>query len=182
MEKFSTEYIRDVYLRNVDDIFGLCFSYMRNIHDCEDAVSAVFEKFISKQPIFENEKSEKAWLIVTACNQCKSMLRFKVRHPKIDISTIQEEEYWDNTENREMLELVMKLSEKYRIVMYLHFYIGYSLAEISKLINVNQSTVRSRLFYGKKKLKKILGGSDYEKIYGNDEQYSSDRGAKEQNA
>lgn len=180
-EKFSTEYIKDVYLRNVDDIFGLCFSYLRNFHDCEDAVSAVFEKFINKKPVFETEKNEKAWLVVTACNQCKSMLRFKVHHPKIDISTVQEDEYWDSYENREMLELVMKLPEKYRIVLYLHFYIGYSLAEISKLINVNESTVRSRLFYGKNKLKKLMGGNDYEKIQRTNGAYNPDRGSEGQN-
>ena len=180
-EKFSTEYIKDVYLRNVDDIFGLCFSYLRNIHDCEDAVSAVFEKFINKKPIFETEKNEKAWLVVTACNQCKSMLRYSLRHPKIDISTVQEAEYWDNNENREMLELVMKLPEKYRIVLYLYFYIGYSLAEISKLTNVNESTVRSRLFYGKNKLKKLMGGNDYEKIQRTNGAYNPDAGPEGQN-
>lgn len=181
-EEFNMDYVKDVYLRNVDDIFGLCFSYLRNIHDCEDAVSAVFEKLIKKKPVFETEKQEKAWLIVTACNQCKSILRFSLRHPRIDISTLQEQEYWDNTENREMLELVMKLPEKYRIVLYLHFFIGYSLSEISQLINVNESTVRSRLFYGKNKLKKILGGNEYEKIYRNDEAYPPDRRPEEQNA
>lgn len=181
-EEFNIDYIKDVYLRNVDDIFGLCFSYLRNIHDCEDAVSEVFEKLIKKKPVFETERQEKAWLIVTACNQCKSMLRFSIRHPRIDISTIQEQEYWDNTENREMLELVMKLPEKYRVVLYLRFYIGYSYKEISELIGVNESTVRSRLFHGKNKLKKILGGNEYEKIYRNDEKCPTDRSPEEQNA
>ena len=181
-ENYSNEYIREIYQRNVDDIFGLCFSYLKNIHDCEDAVSAVFIKLMNKKPVFESEKQEKAWLIVTACNQCKSMLRFSIRHPKVDISTLPEQEYWDNTENQELLELVLSLPEKYRIVLYLYFFIGYSLAEISELIKVNQSTVRSRLFYGKKKLRKMIGGNEYEKIYGNDETYPPNRGTEEQNA
>lgn len=181
-EIFDMNYVTDVYQRNVDDIFGLCFSYLRNIHDTEDAVSAVFEKLITKKPVFEDRQKEKAWLIVTACNQCKSMLRFSLRHPKIDISTIQEQEYWDNNENREMLELVMKLPEKNRVVLYLHYFVGYSLVEISELIKVNESTVRSRLFYAKKKLRKILGGSGYEKIYRNDGAYPSNSEPEEQNA
>ena len=181
-EIFDMNYVAEIYQRNVDDIFGLCFSYLRNIHDTEDAVSAVFEKLMTKKPVFENHQKEKAWLIVTACNQCKSMLRFKIRHPKIDITTIQEQEYWDDNENREMLELVMKLPEKYRVVLYLHFFVGYSLVEISELIRVNESTVRSRLFYAKKKLRKILGGSDYEKVYRNDGAYPTNSAAEEQNA
>jgi len=83
---------------------------------------------------------------------------------------------------QELLELVLSLPEKYRIVLYLYFFIGYSLAEISELIKVNQSTVRSRLFYGKKKLRKMIGGNEYEKIYGNDETYPPNRGTEEQNA
>ena len=61
-EIFDINYVADIYQRNVDDIFGLCFSYLRNIHDTEDAVSAVFEKLMTKKPVFENHQKEKAWL------------------------------------------------------------------------------------------------------------------------
>lgn len=173
-EDYSKEHIREIYERYVDDIYGLCFSYMKNVHDCEDAVSAVFEKLIKSKPIFESQAQEKAWLIVTACNHCKSVLRFSLRHPKIDISSLPEQEYWDKTENSEMLEAVLSMPEKYRTVLYLHYYEGYMLSEISHLIKVKESTVRSRLFYAKKKLLKLIGGKDYEKIYRNDGTYSPD--------
>lgn len=174
-ENYDTEYIKKIYERNVDDVYGLCFSYMKNIHDCEDAVSFVFEKLIKNKPMFQSQKQEKAWLIITACNHCKSMLRFSIRHPKVDISSLPESEYWDNTENSEMLEAVLSMPEKYRTVLYLHFYEGYLLTEIAGILKVKESTVRSRLFYAKKKLLKLIGGKDYEKIYGNDGTYSPDR-------
>lgn len=174
-ENYDTEQIREIYERNVDNIYGLCFSYMKNIHDCEDAVSAVFEKLIKSKPAFESQKQEKAWLIVTACNQCKSMLRFTIRHPKVDISSLPEQEYWDKNENSEMLEAVLSMPEKYRVVLYLHFYEGYTLTEISSLTKTKESTVRSRLFYAKKKLLKLIGGKDYEKIYGNNGACTPDR-------
>lgn len=168
-ENYSKEYISEIYERNVDDVFRLCFSYLKNIHNCEDAVSAVFVRLIKKQPHFSSEKEEKAWLIVTACNCCKDMLRFSLRHPHIDISGLPEQEYWDKTENSELLETVLGMPEKYRAVLYLHFFIGYSLKEIAEITKVNESTIRSRLFYGKKKLAKLIGGNEYEKkIYRND--------------
>ena len=34
-DDYSTEYIKEIYERNVDDIYGICFSYLKNIHDCE---------------------------------------------------------------------------------------------------------------------------------------------------
>lgn len=173
-EYYDSEHIKQIYERNVDDIYRLCFSYLKNTHDSEDAVSVVFEKLLKKQPTFMSQKQEKAWLVVTACNHCKSILRFSLRHPKIDISDLPEQEYWDGRENADLLELVLSLPEKYRIVLYLYFYMGYTLSEISGIIKVNESTVRSRLFYGKKKLLKLMGGTDYEKIYRNDGAYKTD--------
>ncbi len=85
-DDYSTEYIKEIYERNVDDIYGICFSYLKNIHDCEDAVSAVFVKLMKNKPIFQSQKQEKAWLIITACNHCKSILRFSLRHPRLDIA------------------------------------------------------------------------------------------------
>lgn len=59
-EYYDSEQIRQIYQRNVDDIYRLCFSYLKNTHDCEDAVSAVFEKLMKKQPVFMSQKLEKA--------------------------------------------------------------------------------------------------------------------------
>ena len=181
-DDYSTEYIKEIYERNVDDIYGICFSYLKNIHDCEDAVSAVFVKLMKNKPIFQSQKQEKAWLIITACNHCKSILRFSLRHPRLDISNLPEQGYWDNTENTELLEIILSLPEKYRIILYLHYYERYSLKEISKIVNTNESTIRSRLFYGKKKLMKLIGGTEYEKIYRGDGSYQTNRCSEETDA
>lgn len=162
-EQYDAEYVRAVYERHVDDVFRICFSYLQNVHDCEDAVSAVFIKLMKHQPQFFSEEQERAWLIVTACNHCKSLLRLSLRHPKVDISSLPEQKYWEDTEHSDLLKLVLSLPEKHRTVVYLHFFMGYSLAEIAKMMKVNESTVRSRLFHGKKKLLKMMGGNEYEK-------------------
>ena len=60
------EYFRQVYERHVDDIYRLCFSYLKNTHDCEDAVSVVFCRLMQKNSVFESLEQEKGWLIVTA--------------------------------------------------------------------------------------------------------------------
>lgn len=160
----NKERFREIYERNVNDIYRLCFSYLKNIHDCEDAVSSVFCKLIRKDPAFEATEQEKAWLIVTACNECKSVLRSRRRHPKVDISELPEQTAKDNFERCEMIDAIISLPEKYSSVLYLHFYLGYTLADIAKMTKQNESTVRSRLFYGKKKLASIIGGNGDEKI------------------
>lgn len=162
IDQSNKERFREIYERNVNDVYRLCFSYLKNIHDCEDAVSSVFCKLIKKDPTFETAEREKAWLIVTACNECKSVLRSRRRHPKVDISELPQQTEISNFERCEMIDAIVSLPEKYSSVLYLHYYLDYSLADIAKMTKQNESTVRSRLFYGKKKLAGIIGGNDDE--------------------
>lgn len=164
LNQSDKEYFREIYERNVNNVYRLCFSYLKNTHDCEDAVSSVFCKLMKKNPVFETLEQETAWLIVTACNECKSMLRSMRKHPKIDISDFPEQIVTSNFERCEMIDAIVSLPEKYSSVLYLHYYLGHSLTDIAKMTKQNVSTVRSRLFYGKRKLAAIIGGNDDEKI------------------
>ena len=63
---------KEIYDRNADHVFRICYSYMKNKDDAEDIMQDVFMQVINKNPKFENEKHERAWLIVTASNLCKN--------------------------------------------------------------------------------------------------------------
>ena len=52
------------------------------------------------------------------------------------------------------------------------------MTEIAEMTGEKDSTVRSRLFYGKKKLLKLIGGGENEKIYRFNEAYLSDGGTE----
>ncbi len=56
-----------------------------------------------------------------------------------------------------MLEAVLELPEKYKDVIYLHYYEGYTAVEISKLLNKNVNTVYTLLNRAKGLLRKVLG-------------------------
>ena len=68
-----------IYERRFDMVYRVCFLYMRNQSDTEDAVSTVFVKLLEQERTFDSEEHEKAWLIVTAQNVCKNELRRKRR-------------------------------------------------------------------------------------------------------
>lgn len=55
---------------------------------------------------------------------------------------------------------MLELDEKYRLPLHLHYYDGYSLSEIGKLLHCPPATVGSRLARGREKLKQKLG-EDY---------------------
>ena len=74
------EYFREIYQRNVDDIYRLCFSYLKNPHDCEDAVSAVFCKLMKKNPVFDTPQKEKASLPIVVTDDGITMAEMAL-HP-----------------------------------------------------------------------------------------------------
>ena len=61
----------EVYSRQVDTVYRVCYSFMKNRPETEDMVQETFLRLISSGKQFENERHEKAWLIVTASNVCK---------------------------------------------------------------------------------------------------------------
>ena len=67
--------IMDIYNRQVDTVYRICFSFMKTRADTEDMVQETFLRLMSSGTVFQSEKHEKAWLIVTASNVCKDALR-----------------------------------------------------------------------------------------------------------
>lgn len=153
--------MRRLYEKYADTVYRVCYTYLCSAADSEDAVQEVFLRLMRKQPQFASESDERGWLIVTACNYCKSRLRWRKRHPLADAADRPEEAAWDSTDT-EVLELISALPDGCRQVVLMHCCEGYSLAEIARLSGINESTVRSRWFHARKKLKDILGGMDNE--------------------
>jgi len=58
---------------------------------------------------------------------------------------------------------VLSLQKNYRVVIYLHYYEGYTAKEIGKLLNKKENTIYSLLSRGREQLKQILGGDNIEK-------------------
>ena len=147
---FANDY--DIY---VNDIYRLCFSFMKNHMDAEDVVQETFLKFYHLERTFDSETHKKAWLIVTASNCCKDILKHWWRRRK-NIDDYTEMVGNDNSVIDEMMELVMQLPEKYKTTVYMYYYEGYNSREIAKLLGKPESTIRTYLQKAKKILKKEL--------------------------
>lgn len=75
--------IAEIYKRHSKTVYRVCFAYMKNPADTEDAVQDTFFQLIKSGPAFESEEHEKAWLIRTATNICKNVLRHWWRRHEI---------------------------------------------------------------------------------------------------
>ena len=131
---------------------SLAYMYMKNRFDAEDIAQDVFVSYLRKAPKFLSARKERAWLMQVTANRCKSALRAKHREAlplTEDISYLPKEE-------STVLLAVLELEDTYRIPIHLHYYEGYSLEEIAKLMGVRKGTVGSWLSRGREKLKQRL--------------------------
>ena len=99
-------------------------------------------------------------MLRVAINSCKDYLKSFFRRNVISLETVQEMEAEAPKEYREVLEAVLSLPEKYKDVIYLHYYDGYSAAEIGKILGKRENTIYSLLSRGRKLLKEKLGGDE----------------------
>lgn len=157
--EYTDKDIADIYNRNIDMIYRLSFAYLKNSNDAEDCVQDVFLNLYRSKKVFENFEHEKAWIIVTTANICKNKLKnFWTRRV-----TVGEIEKSIDFEIDDTLSTVMKLPAKYKDVIYLYYYEGYTCSKIAQMLEKPESTIRNHLSEARKRLKKILGGNESEK-------------------
>ena len=149
--------IESIYHRHVEMLYRVAYSFMKNGADAEDMVQETFIRLLRSGMVFDSVQHEKAWLIVTVSNLCKSALRSPWRRRE-DIDTMSEPPMVEDTVPDETLDAVMALPEDYKLPVYLYYYEGYQTAEIAEMLGVAPATVRSRLSRARQKLKLTLGG------------------------
>jgi RNA polymerase sigma-70 factor (ECF subfamily) len=153
----TNEELVRIYDRHVKTVYRVCFMYMKNQADTEDMVQNTFLRLMRDKTVFQNEEHEKAWLIRTATNLCKDHFRhWWSKTVGMDHAADAAVEQTFKTDSN--LEKVLALPSKYKTLIYLYYYEGYSTVEIAKMLNKNQSTVRSWLSKGRKLLKMEMEG------------------------
>lgn len=150
--------IESIFRRHAQTVYRICYSFMGNAADAEDATQATFMKLIDHPRDFDSVQHEKAWLIVCASNLCKDILKSAgrtrvVAMPEQEPADQRQADPIDST-----LDAVLRLPAKYKDVVYLHYYEGYKTDEIARMLNEKPSTVRNRLRDARMMLKKTLGG------------------------
>ena len=106
-------------------------------------------KYYHLDRTFDSEQHKKAWLIVTASNACKDMLKhwWNRRNRLEDFTEIAEDSH---SEIDGMMSLILELPYQYKMVVYLYYYEGYNSREIG--INNPDAPAKS-----KKNIKKGIG-------------------------
>lgn len=140
-----------------DMILRLAYTYLKNKADAEDVVQDVFMKIIEKNPHFNDKAHEKSWVMKVTVNIFQNKLNLFWKRNRCSIDEVAEIAAYDTYDtDSDVLKAVMSLHDKYRIVVYMYYYEGYSTPEISKLIEKSEATVRLLLHRARNKLKELL--------------------------
>lgn len=140
-----------------DMIRRICLCHLKNAADTEDVFQTVFLKYLLYEGSFDSAEHEKAWFIRVAINACKDYLKSLFRHRALSLEELAGEAAIP-PEGHEVLDAVLALPEKYKDVIYLHYFEGYSAAEMGRILDKKENTVYSLLSRGRTMLKETLGG------------------------
>ena len=152
--------IAELYETYVDMVYRLCFTILKNRFDTEDAVQNTFIKLMHYSKPFDSPEHEKAWLIVTARNECRDQLKHWWRSRRAATEEL-DHLIWYPPENSGLWEQVAALPSRDRLILYLYYYQGYSTDEIASLLKEKPGTLRCQLTRARKTLKLRLEADGY---------------------
>lgn len=144
--------------RYADTVRRLCMIHLKNHADTEDIFQNVFLKYVLREEPFESEEHEKAWFIRVTINACRDLLRSLLRARTVSLDEVLEQPAPIPPDHREVLEAVLSLPTKYRQVVYLHYYEGYTAPQIAGILGKNVNTVYTLLTRSRQQLREKLGG------------------------
>ena len=140
--------------RYSDTVYRTAVHNCRCTADAEDVVQDVFEKLLHYNGIFESEEHLKAWLLRVTINCTKDLfLSSWFRKTEGFDESIDKHMSFEHEEKSDLYYALMKLPQKYRTVIHLHYYEGYSVREIAKIMKSTEGTVKSQLHRGREMLK-----------------------------
>lgn len=136
-------------------VYRLAMVYLGRHADAEDVTQEAFLKLLYKAPPFADAGHERRWLLRVTANLCRDQLRGFWRKRAVAL----EGDYpIRDPETFGVAEAIVALPEKYKAVLHLHYYEGYSVAEIGEILKLSQSAVKMRLSRGRELLKLEMEG------------------------
>lgn len=140
-----------------DTVRRICMLYLKSYADTEDIFQTVFIKYLCRSAAFESAEHEKAWFIRVTINACKDLLKSFFKKRTVPLTQANELTEPPAPEHGDILKAVLDLKENYKNAVYLHYYEGYTAAQIGKLLHKSENTIYTHLARARAILKERLG-------------------------
>ncbi|MBD5508779.1 MAG: sigma-70 family RNA polymerase sigma factor [Lachnospiraceae bacterium] len=162
MRKNETD-IRHILEIHGDALYRNAYLLLGNPHDVQDALQEVLIRYLEKAPSFASTEHERAWLLRVTNNCCMDCLRFRRKHTYTDLDLLRE--CLPAPEQQAHLEELYALPAKWKSVLILHYFEGYSVAEIAKILRLSENAVKKRMQRGREALKLVLSEPEKGEFY-----------------
>lgn len=160
-----------------DKIFHLAYRMLSNVQEAEDITQETFLRVYSNLDRYDEEHKFSTWIFRIATNLCIDRIRKKKANYSLDENwndedgldwysrlpsqgKSPEEEAISSEEQNQIHQAIMNLPSKYRVIMILRYIQDLSIQEISEVVNLSNSTVKTRLHRGREYLRKQLIGKN----------------------
>ena len=144
-----------VIARYADTVYRTAYAQTGSRMDADDVFQEVFLRYVKARPAFENEEHRKAWLLRVTVNCARDVTGSLWARRRAPLTEDIPDEPQEETGLKEMLE---RLPPKYRWVIHLYYYEGYSCGEIARMMGLREGAVRTRLARGRQQLKELMEG------------------------
>lgn len=123
-------------------VYRLAYAQTRSKSDADDLYQEVFLRYFQKAPAFESEDHRRAWLLRVTVNCVKKHWNSAWFRHTVPL----EDRYSYTSPEESALDAALEtLPPKYRTVLHLFYYEDCSVAEMSRLLNCRESTLRTQL-------------------------------------
>lgn len=154
-KSLSVETAESVVRKYADMVYRIAVAQVRLRSDADDIFQEVFLRYVRNTPVFESEEHRKAWLIRVTINCSKKHWSSAWQRHTVPLD---DSFTFSLPEENGLDESLRKLKPKYRSVIHLFYYEGYSVCEISKILDLRESTVRTQLTRARAQLSELLKG------------------------
>ena len=148
----------DDFARRVTELtpvlYRMCYMQLRTAADRDDAVQEAIFRAWEKHGTLRKEEFFNSWLIRILLNVCHDIQKRQKRVTPVE--TVPEEMPTSGDRSAELREALFELDEKLRVPVVLHYIDGYSVREVSKIMDISENAVKLRMLRGRKQLKEIL--------------------------
>ena len=158
---FSFDQLYDLY---ATDVLRVAYYYLGNREQAEDVTQDVFVRLLTNKPELSPGK-EKSWLLKVALNRCRDLWRSSwvkkviLGHPSFECFPAPDE-IGALADRCSLASAVNALKPEFKEVVLLFYYQGFSVSEISEMLNIAEGTVSSRLSRARSRLENELKGAE----------------------
>ncbi len=160
--KGNRECLEELLVLHGDQLYRTAYLYVRNREDALDVVQETSYKAFLSIGQLKNEKYFLTWLTKILINCSYDVLKkSKKELPLSNMIELTTDEREKREENLDLLEAINRLNEKHKNAIILFYFQDLSISEVAKVMKIPENTVKTFLSRGKARLKKLLGGMNY---------------------